>query len=41
MFLREQGRGPSESSHESPLEGNGFKPSIPRCARTADSVAVV
>ena len=25
----------------SPLEGNGFEPSVPRCARTADSVAVV
>jgi ATP-dependent DNA ligase len=25
----------------SPLEGTGFEPSVPRCARTADSAAVV
>jgi hypothetical protein len=26
---------------DSPLEGNGFEPSVPRCARTADSVVVM
>jgi hypothetical protein len=26
---------------DSPLEGNGFEPSVPRCARIADSAAVV
>jgi hypothetical protein len=26
---------------DSALEGNGFEPSVPRCARTADSTALV
>jgi hypothetical protein len=26
---------------DSSLEGNGFEPSVPRCARTADSATLV
>ena len=26
---------------DSPLEGNGFEPSVPRCACTVDSAAMV
>jgi len=31
----------SRFAGDSPLEGDEFEPSVPRCARTADSAAVV